>query len=65
MAILAPLLLFLKSAPTPGLVSSFLLSLAFVFFRKVRPLCSYLPSNEENDECTFDWVPYVNNTFCV
>nr|CAB3267135.1 thioredoxin-related transmembrane protein 2-B [Phallusia mammillata] len=60
MAIITPLLLFLKNSKswkkslTPGLISSLLLSIMFVFVRKVWPMCSYLPS-EQDELCTFDW----------
>ena len=59
MAVITPLLLLLKnakrSAITPGLVSSILLSVSFVALRKLKPFCKYLPTENRNG-CTFDWV---------
>ena len=61
MAIITPILLLLKnaksvrSALTPGLVTSIALSISFVALRKLEPVCQYLPSENRNG-CSFDWV---------
>jgi len=61
MAIITPIILLLKnaksvrSALTPGLVSSIALSISFIALRKVEPVCEYLPSDNQNG-CSFDWV---------
>uniref|UniRef100_UPI00358FD752 thioredoxin-related transmembrane protein 2-like n=2 Tax=Myxine glutinosa TaxID=7769 RepID=UPI00358FD752 len=63
MAILTPLVAFLWNLPSisrfllcPYYVFSMLLSIAFVFIRKVPPLCSGLSSDrEDGNPCDFDW----------